>query len=733
MGKPKRSGSGFSATKPASAPKQQVAKGSADHAAKEQQAVALISQGKLREAEAIYRELVSAGTNNHITYFNLAAVCQMQGDIDELIELLKTSVRLNQSYPMAHYGLGFALQKQGDLTAAISSYKKALALKPDYPEAHNNLGSILQELGDTTNAATSYKTALKQKPDYAEAHNNLGFLLQELGDPIKAIASYKIALQINPSYPEAHNNLGRALHDQGDPVKAIASYKTALELSTDQPETHNNLGNALQELGDFQGAIASYQNTLLLKPDHPEAQTNLSNALLALGRYKEGWEKYDWRFKKSKKPSMPHSSPKCSQWNAEGTMINHKLLLVSEQGLGDTLQFMRYAATLRNEGLCVSLCAQPKLHSLIKTSGIDPSPLTPLQANEVSDGLWIPLLSVPRHLEVSPENPIITEPYIKTSDELIAKWAGILSTEQRAIIGINWQGNPSHEKTNSIGRSLPLETFAPIASKTNSTLLSLQKGFGSEQLETCSFKHRFVSCQDQVNDTWDFLETAAIIANCDLVITSDTSVAHLAAGMGKTTWLLLKKVPEWRWGLEGDTTFWYPTMRLFRQKERGNWDEVMEQVAEALQEHFGGSGMPAEPASAPQPSIKPQPILDILAPISLGELIDKITILQIKTQHLHDTALENVKNELEALETTLSNLHLNIDITLIQRLKGVNQDLWQIEDDIRDEERQKNFGETFIRLARSVYQQNDLRAAIKKEINTTYGSAFVEEKSYQQY
>jgi ADP-heptose:LPS heptosyltransferase len=249
---------------------------------------------------------------------------------------------------------------------------------------------------------------------------------------------------------------------------------------------------------------------------------------------------------------------------------------------------MRYALTLRDRGRTVSLCAPEKLHTLIQASGIDTSPLTPAQANQANECQWIPLLSVPRHLEVSPENPIITEPYIKTTDELTTKWKGILANEKQPIIGINWQGNPSHEKTNSKGRSLPLETFASIAAKTNGSLLSLQKGFGSEQLETCSFRDHFVSCQDQINETWDFLETAAIIANCDLVITSDTSVAHLAGGMGKTTWLLLKTVPEWRWGLEGENTFWYSSMHLFRQKERGNWDEVMERVAEALQKEFPG-------------------------------------------------------------------------------------------------------------------------------------------------
>ena len=632
MGKPKRSGSGFSAAKPVTAPKQQVAKSSADHTAKEQQAVALINQGKLQEAEAIYRELIAAGTSNHVVYGNLAAIYLMQSRHDKSIPLLR----------------------------------KALAFKPNYSSAHNNLGTALKEQGDLT----------------------------------AAIASYSTALQLKPNYPEAHNNLGTALKENGDLNAAIASYNTALQL----------------------------------KPNYPEAHLNASMTMLLGGDYKNGWEKYEWRTKREKEPVKSHAIPKCDQWSGELALKKtSQLLLVTEQGLGDTLQFVRYAIALQNKGISVSLCAQPKLHSLIQASGIDPSPLTPKQANQVAEGQWIPLLSVPRHLDVSPDNPVITEPYIKTTEELNAKWAGILGVNEKPIIGINWKGNPKPEKTGLQGRSLALETFAPITSSTQISLLSLQKGFGSEQLETCSFKDRFVSCQDQVNETWDFLETAAIIANCDLVITSDTSVAHLAGGMGKTTWLLLQKVPEWRWGLEGDTTFWYPSMRLFRQKERGNWEEVMERVAVALQEHFGSSSTPTEPAPAPQPSIKPEPIQDILAPISLGELIDKITILQIKTQHLQGTALENVKKELEALEATLNNLHLNIDTTLIQRLKEVNQDLWQIEDDIRDQERQNNFGTTFIELARSVYQQNDHRAAIKKEINTTYGSAFVEEKSYQKY
>ena len=574
---------------------------SSDHRQREQQAVALFDQGKLQEVESIYTKLIVAGTNSHSVYGNLAAIMLMHGRWAESIELLKKALQLKPNYPDAHNNLGFALHAQGYLAAAIASYKTALYLKPNYPEAHNNLGVTLKEQGFLTAATASYRQALELKPNYPDAHNNLGFVFQEKGDLTAAIASFSKALELAPNYPEAHNNLGIALKEQGDLTAAIASYITALQLKPNFPDAHYNLGVAFLEQGHPTAAIASYNTALQLKPNFPDAQFNLSCALLLQGNYKTGWELYECRFKSKKGKDLLIVKPSCDQWSGEETTQISQLLLVTEQGLGDTLQFMRYANALRQRGASVSFCAQPKLHTLIQASGIDPAPLTPQQANQVGEVKWIPLLSVPRYLEVSPDNPIITDAYIKTTDKLIAKWSVTLEAEQRPIIGINWQGNPSQEKKNFLGRSLPLETFAPIAAQTNKSLLSLQKGFGSEQLEICSFKDRFVSCQNQVNDVWDFLETAAIIANCDLVITSDTSVAHLAGGMGKTTWLLLKKVPEWRWGLEGDTTFWYPSMRLFRQTERGNWGEVMEKVADELQKQFGDASTTTQPVPTPAP------------------------------------------------------------------------------------------------------------------------------------
>ena len=259
-----------------------------------------------------------------------------------------------------------------------------------------------------------------------------------------------------------------------------------------------------------------------------------------------------------------------------------KLLVLREQGLGDTLQFMRYIPHIRSQGIDVSFCAQPKLHSLIKASRIDQNPLTTDQANAVAEGQWIPLISLARYLKINPDNPVIAEPYIFSTDQLVQKWRNIFSKEKKPIVGINWQGNPTLEKQAYIGRSIPLETFSLLAERNEITLLSLQKGFGSEQLDNCSFKNKFIDCQPQIDSIWDFLETAAIIENCDLIITCDTSIAHLAGGMGKPVWLLLRDIPFWTWGLKSERTFWYPSMKLFRQKERLNWHEVIERVSNAL-------------------------------------------------------------------------------------------------------------------------------------------------------
>ncbi len=512
---------------------------------KEKQALEFIQTGELKEAEVIYRELISKGSKNHVVYVNLAAICHMRGNKAEIIDLLKSALQIKPNISGAHNNLGVALKGQGNLNAAISSFQKAIELTPNNPEPHYNLGKALQEKGDFT----------------------------------AAIASYKQALQLKPCYPEAYNNLGNTLQKQGDLIAAIKSYQQALTLKHDDPSTHYNLGIAQAEKGDLIDAISSYREAIKFRSDYPDAHKNLGIALLLNGDYQEGWLEYEYRFKKLKNPILPHSNPQIQKWQGDNLDSNERLLVVSEQGLGDTIQFMRYIPYLKQLGIDIDFCAQTKLHELIKASGIISKPLTPKQGNLVKEGKWIPLLSIPRLLNVTPKNPIVIDPYIRSSNNLTHQWRDILSTEQKRIIGINWQGNPKAESMNLKGRSIPLEEFSTIAKNKGCKLLSLQKGFGSEQLDRCSFKDQFVRCQNQVDETWDFLETVAIIANCDLVITCDTSIAHLAGGMGKKVWCLLHNVPDWRWGMSGEKTFWYPSIKLFRQQEKNNWKEVMERVS----------------------------------------------------------------------------------------------------------------------------------------------------------
>ncbi len=568
--------------------------------AEEKLALELISQGKLKEAEDIYTNLVNSGSINDVIYGNLGAILKKKGDIFSATLFLKKSLDLNPSNPNVHNNLGIAFEDQGEITAAIASLNRAIELKLNFPEAHYNLGNALKKNGDLTAAIASYKLALQFKPDYPEAHYNLGNAYFDKGDITAAITEYNVAVQLRPNYLEAHNNLGNALKETGDLTAAIAYFNKLLELTPDNPQAHYNLGNAYLDKGDLTAAITAYNKSLELQPENPKSHLNLSLALLLSGDHENGWNEYEWRTKQKDNPSRLDATPNCSLWQGRSLNQKTKLLLVTEQGLGDTLQFMRYALTLKGQGIDISLCALSRLHPLIRASGIDSSPLSPEQANQVTEGSWIPLLSVPLHLKVSPSNPIITKPYIKSTNELTDKWKSTLSAGIKPTIGINWRGNRMDISRRS--RNIPTFIFKKLIGSCAVNFLYLQRGARQLEIEQLTLSSKLPAQQSEIlriadSDTpEDFLEYAAIIANCDLVITTGSTVAHLAAAIGIPTWVLLPKIPDWRWGLGGDTTFWYPSMRLFRQRETGNWDEVMERVTEALQEQFGERPSPRKSA-----------------------------------------------------------------------------------------------------------------------------------------
>ena len=511
----------------------------------------LINANRLQEASEILRQLVDRKTHLPSPYNNLAVIYQLNGCYKDSIPLLEKALLLAPEDAETHFNLGVSLQHQDQKKAAITAYQKALKYKSDHIDSLNNLGNLLLETGNTHEAALCYQRAIKHQPGNADANSNLGNALRSLGQHEEAIAFYHQAIKLDPEHSKAYNNLG----------------------------------NSLRQLGQLDQAIACYSKAIAIRPDYAEAHTHLGMGLLSLGDYGKGLKEFEWR-SRHKDAILPHAIPACFPWEGEAFGADESLLLISEQGLGDSLQFMRYASTLQQRGIQARLCVQEKLHGLVKTSGLDEAPLSPEQASTITNGRWISLMSLPNRLNITPQQPVITSPYLQTTPELREHWQQQLKKESGPVIGINWQGNPIAEKNSLLGRSLPLNAFESIAGSWPGKLLSLQKGTGSEQLETCSFKSSFVSCQRKVSETWDFLETAAMIQACELVITSDTAVAHLSAGLGQTTWLLLNKTPDWRWGLSGENTFWYPSMRLFRQTSPGDWNQVIQDVRDALQQTY---------------------------------------------------------------------------------------------------------------------------------------------------
>ena len=437
-------------------------------------------------------------------------------------------------------------------------------------------------LGNISEATKYYQKLIHQGCNDHRVFSNYAIILKDLGKSEEAVFSLRKAIEIKPDLAISHSNLGLILKDLDKLTEAELSLRKAIELKPDLAEAHSNLGNVLKFLGNVKDAETSYQKAIKLDPNFADAYVNLGCIQLLKGNYKSGLDYYEFRNKtKYNRPVFPHANPKLKRIDHEKLKQGEKLLVVSEQAPGDIIFHMRYLLPLKRQGIDLSFCAPKKLHSLIKDSGIHANPISPEECNLVKEGKWIPLLSLLRYFSISPDNPLINTPYISSTEKLKDKWRNILSNEKRPIIGINWQGNPKLEKSYP-GRSISLETFSILLDKNDITMLSFQKGFGTEQMETCSFKENFVSCQEQINDIWDYSETAAIIESCDLIITNDCSIGPLAAGMGKKVWLLLKDIPYWTWGLKEENTFWYPSMRLFRQKERNNWQEVLERVSIAI-------------------------------------------------------------------------------------------------------------------------------------------------------
>jgi predicted O-linked N-acetylglucosamine transferase (SPINDLY family) len=579
-------------------------------------AVRFHQTGNLQQAELAYRQILQVDPENVNALHLLGLIALQMGKLELAVEHISQAVRLKPDFAEARGNLGIALQRQGKPAQALANWRQALVLKPNYPEAHNYLGIALAEQGSLDQAIASWRQAIRWKPDYAEAYNNLGVALQTQGLLDEAMANWRQAICIEPDYADAHQNLASALKQQGKLDEAVASYRQTLRFKPDFAEAHldlgnalkqqgkleeavasyrqairlkpdfvgaiYNLGNALKEQGKLEEAVTSYQQALHLKPDYSEAHNNLGIAWLLLGNFEQGWPEYEWRYKSKELTPRSFSQPLWDGSPLEGRTI----LLHMEQGWGDTLQFIRYASLIKSTGGRVALACPLSLVNLLSScAGIDwfPSETSPLPEFDVH----APLLSLPGILKTSLTTIPANVPYLFADPQLIDHWRRELG-EPSALkkIGIAWQGNPTYLLDHQ--RSIPLAHFAPLARLAGVKLFSLQKGLGREQLDAVKDQMDVVDLGSRLDQSGaTFADTAAVMKNLDLIVTSDTAIAHLAGALGIPVWIALAFVPDWRWLLHREDCPWYPTMRLFRQPAPGNWQAVFLRIAAELRAHFG--------------------------------------------------------------------------------------------------------------------------------------------------
>ena len=431
--------------------------------------------------------------------------------------------------------------------------------------------------------------ALELEPNQTNSLSNLAVAEMRSNHLKEALKWSRQAITLEPNNPQALNNHGTILQETGALAEADALYQRVLQLNPEHPNALANRGCIAHQQARLNDAKKLYRKHLHAFPDDERVWVNLAGVLLMQENWNEGWKAYEKRNKNA--AAIMNVPPGIQRWKGPGHKASH-LIVVHEQGLGDSFQFVRYLPATRSHAQRVSYSGPTKLHELFQHSGLIEHCVDPEQSDAAMSSptlrdvdAWVPLLSLPSLLTPSGEPAQANQPYLLASSQRSKQWKQILKPKNQPVVALHWQGNPEHEVTLSKGRSIPLQILTPLLNFNHLDWISLQKGPGSEQIDALELRQRFHSSQKKVEACWDFEETAAILMNCDLVITSDSGLAHLAAGLGRPTWLLLMKVPEWRWGLHGNRTSWYPTMRLFRQKQIGDWKGVVtEQLLPALRD-----------------------------------------------------------------------------------------------------------------------------------------------------
>jgi tetratricopeptide (TPR) repeat protein len=543
-----------------------------------QDAVALHQRGELAAAEKGYARILKSFPEQFDALHLLGLLKLQSGKAGEAQRLITAALKIAPNAPDAHANMGLVLGALKRPADALASFDKALALSPDHFEAQANRANVLLDLARPADALSALDRVLAREPRHLPSRVNRANALMALGRRDEAIAAYDAAIALSPNDLKALFNRANALFRVGRYAESLAGFDRLLALAPQHAPALSSRGLALQALGRHDDALASYAKAITLEKDHVDAHFNESLALLTVGDYARGFAEYEWRWKRAGLARRNFGKP---LWLGEYPLGRKTILLHAEQGLGDTIQFARYAPLLARGGAKVVLEVQAELKQLL--SGLEG--VTVLARGETLPACDVhcPLGSLPLAFKTTRDTVPAPIPYLRAAPERVAKWRARLEALPPGLrVALAWAGNPAH--INDRNRSIALARLAPLLATPGMSFIGVQRDV-PEQDRAALAARKLTHLGDELKD---FGDTAAVLSLCDRVITVDTSVAHLAGAMGRDTWVLLPFWPDWRWMLSDERSPWYPAARLFRQGADGDWDAVIARVTEENARMFVG-------------------------------------------------------------------------------------------------------------------------------------------------
>lgn len=544
--------------------------------------LAILLRGLRQDMEALeyFAQVISLNPQNVDAYRERGNLQLERMQHYQAIRDFDMAIHLQSKDAHSYFNRGVAFAGVNRFDAALESYEQAMALDTSNPYLFFNRGVALEQLGRFEQALTSYDEAIIRKADFPESYLNLGNVLKALGRFEESIYILTKMIAMNPNYAEAYNNRANGLKKLGKIEQAIEDYNRAIEIKSDYHEALNNRANLRKDLGLYDLAMQDYNQALTLNSEYISCHWNKSLLLILQGDYAQGWQLYEWRLQE---PSLrdKHYQLAFPGWRGEYSLAGKTILVYAEQGYGDVIQFARYVLLLKQQGAEVIFEVFQPLHALLKS--------LPCEITLVSKGdpipqfdTYCPVMSLPYAMKTSLDNIPAPIPYLFADKNKVTKWQKALAKPKKMRVGLVWSGSTKHD--NDANRSIPLKDLAELL-EVDVEWHSLQKEYRIYDQSTMLQYPQLQQHQDELND---FDDTAALIDCLDLIITVDTSVAHLAGALGKPVWILIPFSPDYRWLLEREDSPWYPNAKLIRQPIVGDWATPISKLVQMLRHELAG-------------------------------------------------------------------------------------------------------------------------------------------------